>query len=342
MSVTMPAPQLTETRPASGVVLRAIDPQYYALMSQLRPAERDSPHSEIVVSKLSPEYRYLHLSARDLRQGTQAAFDVYWPVADVCRQLFGDDRIAPQWVAPEMIEAIAMDWSCAEGWRFGLDDLHIAHVVGVIDGRDCRHFLFAHTTPVGTLLMSHSMGRGNRIGTIRLPAFPLPLVFRAGHTHLDRAQLLSLRSGDVVRLMALAPSVLLDGTHLCNVRFDGDTLVVEGNDDSKRDRGDRLAACLGAPDSEGVAWDQLTMTCDFVLPMRRYKLAELDQMHEGAILPMDPRALTEVEMCVGKQVVAVGELVQIGELVGFEVKRMLIKPGAPGDAEPGSERKRER
>ena len=301
-----------QTNLARGLTLRAIEPQYYALVSQLPPADPNLPNADVVVSALSTQDRYLHLTVRDLRQTMRPAFDVYWSVVDVCRQLFGDDRAAPHWVATEMIEAIAMDWSCADDWRFGVEGLHVEHVGGVIDGKDCRRFLFAQATPMGTLFMAQLMRGNNGMNEIRLPDFPLPLIFRVGQTSLDRTQLLSLRRGDVVRLMALAPRVLLDDTHLCNFRFNGDTLMIERNDDAKQDRGDHTLQSVGGADGEAVTWDQLTMHCDFVLPTRPYRLAELDQMQEGTILPMDSRAIFEVEMCVGKRVVAIGELVQIG------------------------------
>lgn len=333
----------TQTNLASALVLRAIDPLYYALASQLPLAKPNVAHASVVVSTLSPQDRYLHLSARDLRQTTQPAFDVYWSVADMCCQLFGDDRAAPHWVAAEMIEAIAMDWSCGDGWRFDVEGLHVEHVAGVIDGKDCRRFLFAQATPMGTLFMTDLMRASNGTNEIRLPDLPLPLIFRVGQTSLDQAQLLSLRRGDVVRLMALAPRVLLDDTHLCNFRFDGEMLVIERSDeDAKQDRGDHILPSVGGADDGAIGWDQLTMRCDFVLPTRAYRLAELNQMQEGMVLPMDTRAISEVEMYVGKQVVAIGELVQIGEHIGFEVKRMLIKPGSHTDAAPRSQRKPER
>jgi flagellar motor switch/type III secretory pathway protein FliN len=326
---------------ARSLKLRAIEPHYYALASQLPAADPNVPNADVVVSTLSPHDRYLHLTGRDLRQTIRPAFDVYWSVADVCRQLFGDDRAAPDWVAKEMIEAIAMDWASADDWRFGVAALHVEHVVGVIDGQDCRRFLFAQATPMGTLFMPHLMRANNGMGEIRLPDFPLPFIFRVGQTSLDRTQLLSLRRGDVVRLMALAPRVLLGDTHLWNFRFNGDTLVIERNDDAKQDQGDHTLQSVGGVDGKVIGWDQLTMRCDFVLPTRPYRLAELDRMQEGTILPMDSRAISEVEMYVGKQVVAIGELVQIGEHIGFEVKRMLIKPGSLCEAVPRCERKPE-
>ena len=314
--------------------LRIIDPHYYAMTSQLQrdfsARSVDDAMSDVFVSKLLPHDRYLHLEMRNTQNVSDPVFDAYWPLSALCQQLFGDDRIAPSWVATEMVEAIANDWSRSDGWQFGLDGLQVVGVIGVVSGSDCEHFLFAHPSQIGFVYMHCLLSASGSSTAIRQPSLPLPLTFRAGCTHLDRRQLLSLRVGDAIRLMALAPVMLLEETHLCNFRFDGDTLVIERNQDVGENVDDFAPHALSDMSREFVEWRHLSLRCDFVLPTRAYGLLELDAMREGSILPLDSNAVTMVEMRIGKQVVAIGELVQIGEAIGFEVKRLLVKPTASG------------
>lgn len=314
-AVLLPASQRRDP-PYQLARLRQIDPTRSEMARRLRLMA--SPG--ITLAQLDTQRLYLALDV----QVNHLSHRMFWSVDDLCRIFFGDYRVPSASTDPGLVINIASDVLLESGVDFGVPHFHVERVCAALFGHKLRNLLFAHDTPCGklfseTLLQSHAV-----TPDIRLPHLPVPLRWRVGCTFLDRPQLAALRTGDVIRVSAWRPTVYAERYAVCPFTFDGETVVVQ------RHRSDADNPIEVGPlaqeqfNETPLAFDRIPLACEFLLPTREFKLDELNALTEGAVLPLDRQALRAVEMRIGKHCVALGELVQIGDAIGFEVNRVLI------------------
>lgn len=149
----------------------------------------------------------------------------------------------------------------------------------------------------------------------------LSLDLRLGRRRLRVAQLRALRPGDVVLLDTLAPTALLEGRALFSFALnEGHIMVIDF---------DAMAALDDAPvrqedaptDAEPrLELGQLTVTVDVVLCRMGYSLAELSELQPGTTLPLADDAHRHVELRVQGQLLAIGELVGVGDGLGVQLQ----------------------
>lgn len=296
--------------------LRQIDPKRSDMARRLRLMS--SPG--ITLAYLDADRLYLALNV--LVKHT--SHRMFWSVDDLCRIFFGDYRVPSASTDPGLVVNIASDVLLEPGIDFGIDHFHVESVCSALFGRKLRNLLFAHDTPCGklfseTLLQSHAV-----MPDIRLHHLPVPLRWRVGCSFLDRVQLATLRTGDVIRVSAWRPTVYAEKYAVCPFTFDGETVVVQRHRSDAEDPIEIGPLAQEQLNEASLPFDRIPLACEFVLPTREFKLDELNALTEGAVLPLDNQALRAVEMRIGKHCVALGELVQVGDAIGFEVNRVLI------------------
>lgn len=134
-----------------------------------------------------------------------------------------------------------------------------------------------------------------------------PLQAVLGHSLLPPHQLRHLAAGDVLVITEQSRQVLL--ADQCIGLF---TIIEEGLHMQFTDPEavEQVAPCALSP---------LPVKLAFVLDERTLSMAELNQLIEHQVLPLSAEAATGVEVRVGGQCIAKGELVQLDDRLGVEL-----------------------
>lgn len=317
MSERIPCMTGDRARKRAPLTLRSLDPGYCAKARELRLGAGYRTR----LARLDGSRLYVHLDTLFLGR-PQAA---YWCADDLCQLLFGDERLPPDRIDPPFMARIADDVLSDPEFDFGIEALHVQRVCGAVRGQVCQEYLFERETECGKLYLSTLEPRSPWTDAARSCNLPVPLSWRVGRTSLDSMQLGRLRHGDVIRVSEWRPIVLAASLALMTFTFDGETAVIEAPFDESDDDFPQPHFAPARLDDAPIALERIPVSCEFVLPMREFKLDELSMLEPGAVLPLERAALSAVEMRVGRHCVALGELVQIGDEVGFEVSRLLLK-----------------
>ncbi len=296
--------------------LRQVDPMRSDMARRLRL----SASPGITLAQLDVDRLYLALDV--LMHHT--SHRMFWSVDDLCRIFFGDYRVPSASTDPGLVVTIASDVLLESGIDFGMHHFHVERVCSALFGRKLRNLLFAHDTPCGKLFSETLLQSSLATPDVRLAHLPVPLRWRVACTFLDRLQLATLRTGDVIRVSAWRPTVYAERYAVCPFTFDGETVVVQRHRSDAEDPNEVGPLAQEQFNETPLPFDRIPLACEFLLPIREFKLDELNALTEGAVLPLDNQALRAVEMRIGKHCVALGELVQVGDAIGFEVNRVLI------------------
>ncbi|MFK3816442.1 FliM/FliN family flagellar motor switch protein [Pseudomonas sp. NPDC089407] len=143
-----------------------------------------------------------------------------------------------------------------------------------------------------------------------LQAVPLALRIVLGTSELPRWPSRPLARGDVLVIAEQTRQLFM--ADLCIGQF---TLVKEG-----------LHMQLTPPDnlssSTPCVLSELPVKLEFVLGELTLSMATLNAFIEGQVLPLEASAVSNVEVRVGGQRIALGELVQLGDRLGVELREV--------------------
>ncbi|WP_338524086.1 FliM/FliN family flagellar motor switch protein [Pseudomonas batumici] len=146
-----------------------------------------------------------------------------------------------------------------------------------------------------------------------------PLAFCLGRSTLTSTELVALAVGDVLLITQRQSTAGIPGRPIFHAHFNGDAFVMTRPFDSEYD--------LESPLDEFVslAPDQLPVEIEFILAEREYSLSELCALHEGDVLELPPDTAKRIRIRAGKQPLAEGELVALGEHIGVELTRVHFR-----------------
>jgi type III secretion protein Q len=145
-------------------------------------------------------------------------------------------------------------------------------------------------------------------------ALPLNLQFSLGRTELSHAQWLHAAPGDVLVISHTCHRLYLLSRWVGHFLFDSEGLIM--NVASGPQHGPLLEQSL----------HDAQLSLAFILHERPVTLQQLSEMMPGQVLPLDPSAATQVRVMAGRNVVAIGELVQLEDRLGVEILRLCRGP----------------
>ncbi|WP_445147338.1 type III secretion system cytoplasmic ring protein SctQ [Dyella sp. Tek66A03] len=160
------------------------------------------------------------------------------------------------------------------------------------------------------------------------PSLPTKLAlsvrYRIGNVQLRSGQLRTLRCNDVVLLGEIAGRAMVNRHSLFSFNFNLENVVVNDTFSPPFDDSDEPLA--QPPIQRDLDLASLPISIDVVLCTLSQTLADLGQLEQGTTLSVPIDAHRNVELQVNGQCVAAGELVQVGDVLGVQIQRMLLKP----------------
>jgi len=152
-----------------------------------------------------------------------------------------------------------------------------------------------------------------------LSSLVLPIDYRIGAAWLPARRLAGLRVHDIVLFEFVQGIANFSEQPLFHFNFNREHIVVEdilSNIESRK---------IGDVDEATVGIDMSTLSVpiDVVLCRIQQTLGELSDLQPGATLPLAEDAHRSVRLMVGRQCVATGEVVQIGERLGVQIESVM-------------------
>lgn len=143
---------------------------------------------------------------------------------------------------------------------------------------------------------------------------PLRLQFNLGRTYLAHSQWLQVSPGDVLVIDQVWHRLYLLSRWVGQFLFDSKGLIM--NIASGPQHGPVLEQSL----------HDAQLSLEFILHEHPVTLQQLSEMTPGQVLALDPCAATQVRVMAGRNVVAIGELVQLEDGLGIEILRLCRGP----------------
>ena len=154
-----------------------------------------------------------------------------------------------------------------------------------------------------------------------LSSLVLPIDYRIGATQLPARRLAGLRVHDIVLFELVYGRAFFCEQALFHFNFSTEHIVVDdilSNIESQQ---------VGVVEEtyEGVNVSTLSVSIDVVLCRMQQTLGELSDLQPGTTLPLPETAHRSVRLMVGRQCVATGEVVQIGDRLGVQIETVMPK-----------------
>ncbi|WP_047236242.1 YscQ/HrcQ family type III secretion apparatus protein [Chromobacterium subtsugae] len=143
-----------------------------------------------------------------------------------------------------------------------------------------------------------------------------PLAFGLGHSHISQALLRSVRGGDVLLVQQTASLVACHGRTVGRYQRSDEGIIMEWQMEEAAERDEPALADI----------EQLPVRLEFVLQQSRVTLAELRQLCQGRLLPLQAGAERQVEVHANGALLGRGELVQLDGQLGVEVTQWRDGP----------------
>jgi type III secretion protein Q len=149
----------------------------------------------------------------------------------------------------------------------------------------------------------------------------LPIDYRIGAARLPARRVTGLRIHDIVLFELAHGTANFNEQSLFHFNFNTEHIVV---DDILSNIEIQQADEAGET-SAGVDVSTLSVSIDVVLCRMQQTLGELSDLQPGATLPLAEGAHRSVRLMVGRQCVATGEVVQIGERLGVQIESVMSR-----------------
>ncbi|KVC71751.1 type III secretion system cytoplasmic ring protein SctQ [Burkholderia ubonensis] len=157
----------------------------------------------------------------------------------------------------------------------------------------------------------------------RVPQLPIRLRFVLGSTRISVATLQSLRGGDAVLIQERVFNVTVGARRLCAYSIEGNSIMLdELENDAQASASEAHCDQRDARASDGQPFDvaALPVKLECVLQHTELSVADVAQLHAGAILPLEPDAERHVTLYANGRCLAQGELIQVGERLAVEIQ----------------------
>lgn len=162
---------------------------------------------------------------------------------------------------------------------------------------------------------------------------PVPLCFVLGYSTLSFPLLSKLAQGDVLLISKKTFSMTTNGKILGTYQlteggiqvenFYGEDYSSESNDDHHPSSSEELPM---SDQHEPMAFGHLPVKLEFVLDERSVNIADLAQLAPGSLLELKPDAEQSIAIRVNGALLAKGELVQLEDRLGVEIKTIYSNP----------------
>ncbi|SDD38637.1 type III secretion system apparatus protein YscQ/HrcQ [Cupriavidus sp. YR651] len=165
---------------------------------------------------------------------------------------------------------------------------------------------------------------------------PLLADIRLGRTALRSGLLGTIRCGDIVLIREACADIALQGRRIGYHKLteEGHAIMqelepTEGMERITDPAPGGIDGVTGADSADGKPIDitLVPVELQFILQRRQMTIGELDGLHRGAYLPLDPAAERNVALVVNGVVIGTGELVEIDGNLGVEIHRIGGEPG---------------
>lgn len=147
------------------------------------------------------------------------------------------------------------------------------------------------------------------LDSARLESLPLPLRFELGRSRISLSLLRSVCLGDMLLVQQAAPRVSCHGRVLGRYQRSDEGIVMEWQTEEDRPEDGPAVADVR----------QLPVRLEFVLQQSMVTLAELQQLCQGRLLPVQTGAEQRVEVRANGALLGRGELVQLDGHLGVEM-----------------------
>lgn len=223
-------------------------------------------------------------------------------------------RLLPQGCSDEevleLFSAIARPFEVAEQ----LCDYQRLFQIELVDGPTLQQVeLPSITTPQGDLwLMALPSQPGEMPRPLQRWVYGVPQVLRVvvGCTHLGALQCRRLSAGDVLFIAEQTRQLFLANHEIGQFTFIEEGLHME------------LTTQQVAASPMTCALSPLPVKLEFVLAEHTLSMGELNELIEQQILPLELQAARQIEVRAGGKCIAVGELVQLDDRLGVELREV--------------------
>ncbi len=194
-------------------------------------------------------------------------------------------------------------------------------VMGVVDGSDLSLPLIS-MTPTEAFIWA-------RVADIVVPALPesinksdwthlaLQMQVILGHTVISYIDMCDLRSGDMLVLDVPDSHIILANIYKMQFKIEGDYMSIAAIDEYNAELADESITLMDTCD---LSIDNVEFKVAFLLEERTMTLAELQTLQVNAHLPLQTAGTqVNVSLCVGKHIIATGELVRIDDRLAVEI-----------------------
>lgn len=162
----------------------------------------------------------------------------------------------------------------------------------------------------------------------------VPVDLGVARFELPLQRLRTLAPGAVLLLDQLVPVARSGRRRLYSFDFTLETITVNTTFDFLDDDGDAgFAASQPAPDptptpapASGLDLSRLPVTVDVVLCQLQQHVAALAVLQPGTVVDLPPDAWTQLQLRVNGQLIARGELVQVGDQLGVQLHQVPVLP----------------
>ncbi|KVT54024.1 hypothetical protein WK55_22075 [Burkholderia ubonensis] len=159
--------------------------------------------------------------------------------------------------------------------------------------------------------------------TKRVPQLPITLRFVLGSTRISVSALQALRDGDAVLIQDSAFNVTAGGRQLCAYSIEGNNIMLDEQEyGAQASASETNCGQRDARASDGQPFDMaaLPVKLECVLQHTDLTVADVAQLHAGAILPLEPDAERRVTLYANGRYLARGELIQVGDRLAVEIQ----------------------
>ncbi|VVE36914.1 Surface presentation of antigens protein SpaO [Pandoraea horticolens] len=174
-----------------------------------------------------------------------------------------------------------------------------------------------------------------RVGSL---ANELPAVmdFVLGSSVVSLSVLDSVELGDALLIGSRRLCAMVGATTLCSFDIEDDYIMLNEQidnvapyDEDDCEYGEEASALSGTQnglhaDPPCFSVDSLPVRLEFVLQRETMSVAEVAKLHAGAVLPVREGAEGRVSIRANGQVIAFGELIQVGDCLAVEVRSLRI------------------
>lgn len=278
--------------------------------------------SKIELEHLNYQQKYFQFSGKFLGEHVQ----IYWPVNHFLNQYFPQDQLDLSLIDNELAIQLANDYLEINKNLCNFDDIELISTQNIIFGKEYRKLLYRYANASATIWLETFDDLSNFKNQDDYLNIKFNLAFLLGSTALSIKQLKRLSVGDVVRIDNWQNTIYSASQPVFRFNFSATSITIQEiieMDEQLQEIDDAKAPSAQVVD-KAVNIKNLPIQCQFYLPNQEFEYDQLSSLAIGDVLPLSHNAVSHIQMQIGTQSIAEGELVQMGDEVGFEIQKIYI------------------